>query len=83
MLDVECLELLDEVVGALARDVGGDLVAGGVQRGARVEQQIGDADLAAEDADHVVAEVLGGDDAQVQHGRTLAPDATVAETIWR
>ncbi len=61
MLDVECLEFLDDVVGAFPGDVGGDLVARGFEGRARVEQQVRDPDLAPQYAEHVVAQVLGGD----------------------
>ena len=52
VLDVERLEFPDQIVGALAGDIGGDLVTLGFERGTGVQQQIGHPDLAAQHAEH-------------------------------
>ena len=68
MLHVEGFEILDDVVGAFARDVGGDLVPRRLQRRTLMQQDVGHPDLAPQYLEDVVSHVLGSDHPQVQHG---------------
>ena len=72
MLHVDVLELLDDAIGAFARDVGGDLVADRFQCGPRIQQNVRDADFAAKHVDDRVAQLLGRYHPQMQHGATLS-----------
>ena len=74
VLHVERLQFLDHVVGALAGDVGGDLVARRFQRGPRIQQHVRDAHLATQDVDDRIPQFFGSDHPQVQHDRRVSAD---------
>ena len=61
-LHAQCLELLDDVVGGLPGDVGGDLVAAWVQGGVAVHHQVRDARIARQGVDHRIAQLGRCDD---------------------
>ena len=59
LLHAQCLQRIDDLVGGLAGDVGGDLVARRVQRGVAVHHQVGDAGIVPQRVDHRIADSAG------------------------
>ena len=68
-LDVECLEFLDDVVGAFPGDVGGDLVPGGFQGRTAVDDKVRHAGVGGQKIDHRLAKFGWRDHPQMQHAR--------------
>jgi hypothetical protein len=63
LLEAERLEVVDDVVGGLPGDVGGDRVAFRFPRGVTVHDQVRHPRIAAEDVDDRIAQVGGRDHA--------------------
>jgi hypothetical protein len=49
MLHIKGFQSLDDVVGCFAGDIGGELVAGGIERGIGQQHDVGDAGLLVQD----------------------------------
>ena len=60
-------EVVDHVVGDLTRDVGGDLIAGRIEGGVAVHDDVGHALVPAQDVDHRLPQLGRRDHPQVQH----------------
>jgi hypothetical protein len=62
------LEPVDNVVGRLASDVGGDLVPAGIECRVAVKNEMRHAGVSGQKVDHRLAQFGGRDHPQMQHG---------------
>jgi len=65
----ERLEIIDDVVGTLPGDVGGDLVAGRVERRLPMRDDVGHTRPVFQDTDQLVTQFDRADHPQMQHTR--------------